>query len=625
MPVFRIAFIAALLVGSAVANAAGDSGAAAANDPRNWVAVGRNSSEMHFSPLTEINRDTVARLRLAWSLDLDVGNSQSTPLAVDGVIYVAAGYSQVFAVDAKSGALLWKFDPGVLSLAGRKLRAAAGVRGLAYASGRLFVGTQDGRLIALDMKKGTQAWSTQVLDATDGSFISGAPRVFNGKVVIGFGDPGTVHGFVTAYDAANGQQLWRWVTPGGGGTVWNAMSFDAELNRLYVGTGNARGPYGNALACSVVALNPDSGEKLWQFDAAPGDHTACDDSLDITQVTLAIDGQPRKVILHAPKDGSVYVLDRDSGKVISVRKLGMGAHNHFAQAFSPQTGLLYLPVTDLSGATSDPSVESGTSALLAWDVVKQRSVWAQPTQGAFSGGALATAGDLVFQGQADGHITAYSAGEGRRVWSFYAATAALGTPITFAIGKQQFVSILTGPLAGASASLGASSAKFGWDSRLHPRRLLTFALDAKAELPKTPGPTPVKPLDGPGLAVDDALVSSGAKVYANCSWCHGAGAIAGGAAPDLRAATTPLDAASFATIVRGGLETRAMPKFDELTDLALEGLRHYIRSRARLATRPNGVAPPPEVPKPAEAVKPAEREPDKPPGSLESTGTPPPT
>ena len=154
----------------------------------------------------------MGRLRLAWTLDLDVSSAQATPLAVEGMIYVAAGYSIVYAVDAKTGKSLWRFDPQVLLVAGKKLRAGAGVRGLAYSKGRLFVGTHDGRLIALDAKKGTALWSTPTLEANDGTFISGAPRVFNDKVAIGFGDSGAVHGAVGVYDAATGKRVWSWET-----------------------------------------------------------------------------------------------------------------------------------------------------------------------------------------------------------------------------------------------------------------------------------------------------------------------------------------------------------------------------------------------------------------------------
>ena len=216
---------------------------------------------------------------------------------------------------------------------------------------------------------------------------------------------------------------------------------------------------------------------------------------------------------------------------------------------------------------------------------------AVPTPGAFSGGALSTAGDLVFQGQADGYLTAYSAAEGRRVWAFYTATAALGAPISYSVGKRQYISILNGPTQGMAGSLGAMSAKFGWDSRAHPRRLLTFVLDGAGKLPPTPSPTFAQPVDGNDVVLDDALVKEGGQLFAKCQWCHGAGAIAGGGAPDLRASLSPLVAASFASVVRNGNEVRGMPRFEELTDRELESLRQYIRARARRVTRPDGAPP----------------------------------
>jgi quinohemoprotein ethanol dehydrogenase len=692
-------------------------------DGRNWAAYGRTFAEAHYSPLAEINRETVPRLNLAWTLDLDVTNNLSTPLAVDGVIYVASGYSFVHAVDAKTGKLLWRYDPEVLKAAGNKLRTGWGIRGLAFWKGRLFVGTHDGRLIALEAKTGTPVWSVLTIDPADGAFVSGPPRVFNDKVVIGFGggDFGAQRGYVTAYDTSTGKQLWRWFTVpgnpargfespamemaaktwtgewwkyGGGGTAWNAMTYDPEFNRLYVGTGGGgpsnwkiRSPGGgdNLFLSSVVALDADTGEYLWHYQTTPGDAWGYDSAMDMTLATLDIGGVARKVILHAPKNGFFYVLDRATGKLVSAEKLGtvtwatkvdlatgrpvfapnaryesapvtvwpgsQGIHNLYPQSFSPRTNLVYLPTIELPAqfgadvdaqnwhplpssmefrgfpiVDNDPPADAGKSFLTAWDPIRQRPVWQQPTPGPHNGGTLATGGDLVFQGQADGYINAYGAADGRRVWSFYAATAALGTPITFAIGKQQYVSILTGPLHGAPGAFGAMAAKFGWDSRIHPRRLLTFVLDGKGKLPPTPPPAFAKPIDGPEVNVDDAMVKEGLRQWSRCSLCHGPGAVAGGTAPDLRASQIVLNPASFAAVVKGSLETRGMPKFAELTDRELEALRHYVRQRARLATRPNGVAPPVEAPKPVEEKKTDEvREPDKPPGSLESTGLPPPT
>jgi quinohemoprotein ethanol dehydrogenase len=625
----RCAGVAAFLVCAAAAGAAEVTPLSDNFDARNWAAIGRTAAESHYSPLTEINRETVGRLRLAWTLDLDVFGAQATPLAVDGVVYVAAGYSIVHAIDARNGKLLWRYDPEALKTAGRKVRAASGIRGLAYSKGRLFVGTVDGRLIALEAKRGALIWSTPTLDPADGSFISGAPRVLNEKVAIGFGDSGELPGAVSVFDAASGKPVWRWSTGGGGGAIWNAITVDPESNRFYVGTGNARGATApaNRYACSLVALNADTGEPVWHYDTAPGDHLTCDSSTDITLATLGIDGQPRAVIIHAPKDGTVHVLDRATGKIISSKKLGVGAHNHFAQAFSPKTGLVYLPTTELPDSNPDgvAPADTGKSALLAWDPVKQRPVWAQPSPGAYSGGVLATAGDLVFQGQADGYITAYSAAEGRRVWAFYSASGALGTPITFAIGKRQYISILTGPTQGIAGSLGEISARFGWDSRAHPRRVLTFVLDGTASLPPTPRPSFAQPVDAPDLIIDEALAKEGAQIFVKCQWCHGAGAIAGGGAPDLRASAAPLGATSFATVVRAGVEARGMPKFDELTDRELEALRHYIRARAKRGTRRDGVAPPsPEAPVTTPTAPNQPSEAPRPPGSLESRPPSPP-
>ncbi|HET7812722.1 MAG TPA: PQQ-dependent dehydrogenase, methanol/ethanol family [Steroidobacteraceae bacterium] len=702
--------------GTTIDNAALGNGA----DGRNWAAYGRTFDETHYSPLSEINRETVSRLNLAWTLDLDVTNNLSTPLAVDGVIYVASGYSFVHAVDARTGKLLWRYDPEVAKVVGNKLRTGWGIRGLAFWKGRLYLGTHDGRLLALDAKKGTLVWSVQTLDPNDGSFISGPPRVFNDKVVIGFGggDFGAVRGYVTAYDTNTGKQLWRWWTVpgdpskgfenkamemaaktwtgewwkyGGGGTVWNAMTYDPEFNRLYIGTGNGgpwnwkiRSPGGgdNLFLCSVVALDADTGEYVWHYQTTPGDSWDYNSAMDMTLATLNIGGAPRKVILHAPKNGFFYVIDRENGKLISAGKLGkvtwaekvdmatgrpvltpnaryengpvtlwpsfQGVHNLYPQAFSPKTGLVYVPTIEMPAqfggdvdyknwkplpssiqftgfptADGDVPADGGKSFLVAWDPVKQRPLWQQPTPGPHNGGTLATAGDLVFQGQADGYINAYGAADGRKAWSFYAATAALGTPITFAVGKTQYLAILSGPLHGAPGGFGSAAARFGWDSRVHPRRLLAFVLDGQAKLPPTPPPMFAQPLDGPEMQVDEALVKDGIQEWSRCQLCHGPGAVAGGTAPDLRASVVPLNAALFSLTVRTGREAQGMPKFSELTDHELDALRHYIRYRARLATRPNGVAPPPPEAPPVQE-KPAEAEPEKPAGSLESTGTPPP-
>ncbi|HUP93033.1 MAG TPA: PQQ-binding-like beta-propeller repeat protein, partial [Solimonas sp.] len=263
----RLALAAVVALFAAMSANAEVNQAALANeaDGTNWAAWGRTFSEQRFSPLDEINAQTVRRLGLAWSMELpDVWNVSSAPVAVDGVLYFAVGYSVVHAVDAASGQLLWKYDPKVSR---RKMRMAWGSRGLTYWKGKVYTGVQDGRLFALDAKTGALVWETLTTEPGDNRYITGAPRVFNGKVIIGHGgaDFGHVRGYVTAYDTETGKQLWRWwVVPGdpalgfenkameaaaktwngewwkfgAGGTVWNAITYDPEFNRVYLGTGN---------------------------------------------------------------------------------------------------------------------------------------------------------------------------------------------------------------------------------------------------------------------------------------------------------------------------------------------------------------------------------------------------
>jgi quinohemoprotein ethanol dehydrogenase len=652
-------------------------------DGTNWPAFGRTFSEGHYSPLTGINDTNVKRLGLAWSLDLDVTNSITAPLAIDGVLYLAAGHGIVHAVDAKSGRLLWRYDAKAQDVAGEKLRMGWGIRGLAFWKGRVYAGTTDGRLLALNAKDGTLAWSVLTVDPKDGAVITGAPRAFNGKILIGFGgeDFGPVRGYVTAYDAESGKQAWRfyfvpgapgtkdgaasddvmdraaktwtgeWWKHGGGGAAWNAMTYDPEFNRVYIGTGNGtpmnwkiRSPGGgdNLFIASVVALDADTGRYAWHYQTAPGDSWDYDSANDMTLVTLNIEGTPRKVLLHAAKNGFFYVLDRADGKLLSAEKLGtvtwaervdlatgrpvlaVGAkyedkpillwpsfqavHHWLPQSFSPRTGYIYEPTLEMPAEFGDTGVnltdwkprrntpeytglalgagdvpaDAGRSVLKAWDPVAKRVVWQVETPGVSNGGTMATAGDLVFQGLADGYLHAYSARDGKDLWSFFAGVAVTGVPITYSVDGRQYVSITSGPLGGSTAGFGSISARWGWDPRVHPRRLLTFALDANAKLPPTPPPRPAAPLDAPEFTIDALKAKAGEGEFSQCVLCHGMGVVAGGIAPDLRASPVPLSMEAFVHIVRdGSLAARGMPRFAELSDEQLDSLRHFLRQKAR--------------------------------------------
>lgn len=403
-------------------------------DGAGWAGYGRTFSANHFSPLTQIDAHNIGRLGLAWWFDLPKSSSSyGAPLAVDGILYFGVGYSVLRAMDAATGKLLWTYDPQVPEAAGHKLRAGWGIRGIALWQGKVFTGTQDGRLIALDARTGKQAWSVLTTEPGDNRFINGPPVVFNGKVVIGHSgaDFNPLRGYVTAYDAQSGRQVWRfytvpgkpgsepesaamamaaktwhgdwWRFGGGGGAVWNSMTYDPQLNRLYIGVGQGapwnetirtEGRGDNLFLCSIVALDADTGQYVWHYQLAPGDMWDYDATEDIELATLSIEGRRRAVLLTASKNGYFYVIDRESGKFVSASNFvpanwadhidpqtgrpsenpaasyvsggpvlvfpgPVGGHATQAMSFSPVTRLAYFPATDLgfiyAAPTSDPA------------------------------------------------------------------------------------------------------------------------------------------------------------------------------------------------------------------------------------------------------------------------------
>jgi quinohemoprotein ethanol dehydrogenase len=329
----------------------------AASEPGQWLTVGRTTDEQRYSPLAQINTANVNQLSLAWYLDFDSNRGQeATPLAIDGVLYVSTAWSKVKAVDARTGKLLWAYDPKVPGeFAGRGCCDLVN-RGVAAWKGRIYVSTYDGRLVALDARTGAVVWSTLTLDHDKPVTSTGAPRIANGKVIIGnAGSEFGVRGYLSAYDAETGKQLWRFYTVpgnpadgeepaylktatstwngdfwkwGGGGTVWDGMVYDSRLNLLFIGTGNGspwnrqfRGDGGgdNLYIASIIAVNPDTGHYVWHYQETPGDEWDYDATSPLMLADLKIDGRSRRVVMQASKNGVYYVLDAHSGKVISAK------------------------------------------------------------------------------------------------------------------------------------------------------------------------------------------------------------------------------------------------------------------------------------------------------------------
>ncbi len=325
------------------------------HEPGNWMSYGRTYSEQRFSPLSQITADNVKQLGLVWYADLDTNRGQeATPLVIDGVLYVSTAWSMVKAYDARTGALLWSYDPEVPRVIGVNGCCDVVNRGVAAWQGKIFVGAFDGRLIALDARTGKPVWSVTTVDPSKPYTITMAPRVIKGRVVIGnSGGEYGIRGYVSAYDANTGKLAWRFYTVpgdpskpfendamamaaktwqgdwwkwGGGGAAWEGLSYDPTLNLIYFGVGNglewnqgyrSASQGDNLFLSSIVAIDADTGKYVWHYQATPGDEWDFDAVQQLILADLAIDGARRQVIMQANKNGFFYVLDRKTGQLIS--------------------------------------------------------------------------------------------------------------------------------------------------------------------------------------------------------------------------------------------------------------------------------------------------------------------
>ncbi len=332
------------------------------NEPGNWMTYGRTYSEQRFSPLKQINDQNVGQLALAWYVDLDSHRGdEATPIVVDGVMYFTTTWSRVFAVKASTGEKLWSYDPKVPPEWAINACCDVVNRGVAVWRGRVFVATLDGRLVALDAATGKPAWETLTVDRSYRYSITGAPRVVKGKVLIGNGGAEYgVRGYISAYDADTGKMVWRFYTVpgdpsqayespilekaaktwkgqrgklGGGGTVWDSIAYDPDLDLVYFGVGNGtpwdrpdRSPRGgdNLFICSIVALKADTGEYVWHYQETPGDAWDYDSAESIILADLTINNSSRKVLLHAPKNGFLLRAGPRHGRIAFRQALHCG-------------------------------------------------------------------------------------------------------------------------------------------------------------------------------------------------------------------------------------------------------------------------------------------------------------
>ncbi len=686
-----LTFVALVLSTSGNARRIDDAALADESNVTEWLAHGRTQSEQRFSPLKQINASNVSNLKLDWYLDLpDAVGLAATPLVADGVMYFTGNRNIVRAVDAETGVLIWTFDPHVADTAGERLKVSFlhGSRGVALWNDKVYSATRDGQLIAIDAGTGKEVWRVMTVDPTKALYISGAPKVFKGKVLIGNGgtENGATRGYVTAYDAESGKQVWRfyivpgnpadgfedktmemaaktwtgeWWKYGGGGNAWHGFTYDSEFDVLYIGTGNGapwnrkiRSPGGgdNLFLCSIVALDPDTGEYRWHYQTTPGESWDYNSNMDIVLADLKIDGRDVKAMLHAPKNGFFYVIDRANGKLISAEPFAdvswaskidlvtgrpveepgaryedswtlitpgpLGAHNWPSMSFNPETGLAYIPTihqyyrygdeeVDLKGWQSPdwrdtaPTDGLGVDAqqldfepgavrgsLQAWDPIRQKRVWEVELPVSWNPGTLSTAGNLLFQGRADGEFVAYDASTGKTRWQSHVGLGVAAPPITYSIKGRQYVALLVGWGSVLAALGGQEAADLGWGYGNQMRRLMVFSLQGELDMPPQSAPNVPTPLVAPFFEVDGDFAVKGADIFGQCTFCHGPEAIAGGLAPDLRASPIVLSESAFMEVVRGGsIRDRGMPSYTSFSDSHLKSLRHYIREQAELALK----------------------------------------
>src|SRR6476469_4185674 len=622
-------------------------------DSAEWVTYGRTYSEQRHSPLKQVDEASVARLGLAFAVDMQtLRGLEATPLERDGVIYVTGAWSVVYAIDARTGRTLWRYDPAVPKDHAKFVCCDVVNRGVALYGDKVYVGTIDGRLVAIERKTGAPVWSVQTTPKDGPYAITGAPRVAGGKVVIGnAGSEYAARGFLSAYRADDGALAWKtylvpgdpskpfeqealrraaatwsgqWYKAGGGASPWDPIVYDPALDFVYVGTANANPWYpelrgnkegDNLFASSIVAIRASTGEILWHYQTTPGDSWDYDATQPITLADLTIDGRPRKVLMQPNKNAFLYVIDRETGTLISAtpyasmtRATGIdssarpivnpaakptkagaivspadyGAHNWNPTSFSPTTGFLYLSVTDggvllhvvdpkfklnandrtmgidprYAGplrAKRDSLAPLAKGRLVAWNPVTKREAWRVEHPNLRSGGTLSTAGNLVFQGRGDGIFAAYRATDGRKLWEYDAQVGIAAAPMTYALDGVQYVAILAAP----------PGYYLDPKIRLGPGRLLVFKLDGKA----TNAPNPVKvasPILPPTYVVKATpaeVTEGGGLWFQYCRRCHNPdfNFVKSGAIPDLRRANEATHA-TFEQIVRGGARrTLGMP------------------------------------------------------------------
>lgn len=670
----------------------------AAHEGGQWLTVGRDSGQTYYSPLHQINATNVTRLGFAWQYRLGMRRGlEATPIVVDGVMYTSGPWGYVYALEAATGRLLWKFDPHVPGGYGKYACCDVVNRGVAVWKGRVYVASLNGFLYALDARTGRMIWRVQSLPPhVPGTpyYSGGAPIIAGDVVVIGYGgsDFSGVRGSVSAYSLATGKRLWRFYTVprnpklgpqdqahlraavktwpsdynwaiGAGAAVWNGLAYDPKRHLVYFGTANglpyhgAMNPkkYGDELyAASIIAVHADTGKMAWYYQEVPAegfDYDACN---PLVLARLTVDGRPRPVIMQAGKDGFLYVLDRSTGQFLSGKPFmhvnwttgldpkthepiprpsidwtrhptlvwpgPLGGHNWQPMSFDPKTGVVYIPVIDsptvyvstVHSRAGRVKVNFQATYFFPKDYVPKqleslygplpplrdlarggpapvtrglieavepmtgKILWQRQSATYWGGGILSTGGNLVFQGDADGHLNVYAADTGKLLKRVDVGTSIMAAPMTYRVAGVQYVSVMAG-YGGAMVSMpfpkASAAYRFGNEDRI-----VTFRLGGGP----APMPAPFRPAPLPALPPRTGTaqqIAYGEVLYNGyCSRCHVFGR---GELPDLRRSSAALSSAIYAIVLHGALQSKGMGRFNhELTRSDVQDIHAYLVDQA---------------------------------------------
>jgi lanthanide-dependent methanol dehydrogenase len=516
------------------------------DDPGNWTMPGRDYAMTRYSPLDQLDASNVARLSLAWTFSTGVlRGHEAAPIVADNTLYVVTPFPNVvYALDlTQPGApIKWKFSPYPSSSSQGEACCDVVNRGVVYANGRIYFNTLDNQTIALDAKSGNESWRTQLGDIAKGETMTMAPLVVGDRVYVGnSGGEYGVRGWLTALDANNGKSLWRAYSTGpdndaligpafkpfypqdrgtdlgkstwpgeawkiGGGTVWGFVSYDPGLDLIYYGTANpgpwnpSQRPGDNKWTSGIFARDAKTGQARWFYQMSPHDLHDYDGINENILIDVAVGGETHHALVHADRNGYVYVIDRATGQVLSATpyvpittssgvdvKSGRIAWNPEKQpepgktvrdicpaspggkdwqpaAYSPRTHLVYIPHQNLcqDAMTSQVSYIAGTpyvgadlkmkagpggkrGLFTAWDPAAAKAAWKIDEDFPVWSGALVTAGDIVFYGTMEGWFKAVDAKTGKELWKFKTGSGIVGQPVSYrGPDGKQYVAVLSG-------------------------------------------------------------------------------------------------------------------------------------------------------------------------------------